>query len=84
MKLVLFLQWKHFYWLFQDGASCVELFCYYVSYVSCWFISSLQPYAHLLGKGSLVCFLCFLTFSCGVLVLVWYLIVSNCDMCQPS
>ena len=48
---------------------------------------SLQPCGHLLGKdkhlGFLVCdvLLCFVTFPCGVLGQVWYLIVPIPDLC---
>ena len=54
----------------------------YVSCLSCFLVCSLQPCGNLLGKswplGTLVCYvlLCFVTFPCGVLGQVWYLIVS--------
>ena len=57
------------------------------SCLSCYLISSLQPCCHLLGNcwplGSLVCdvFFCFVTFPCGVLGQVWYLIVLILDIC---
>ena len=55
---------------------------YNINSLSCFLICALQPCGHLLGKGlplgSLVCagvFLC-VTFPCGGLGQVWYLIVS--------
>ena len=69
---------------FQVGkqASCLLYSCR-----SCFLVCSLQPCGHLLGKGwplgSLVCYvlLCCVTFPCGVLGQVWYLIVSILDLC---
>ena len=64
------------------------LFMFHVCRV--FFVCSLQPYGHLLGKGwplgSLVCtvFLRFVTFPCGVLGQVWYFIVSIPDLCLLS
>ena len=61
-------------------------FVIYVSCLSCFLVCSLKSSGHLLGKGwplgSLVCdvFLCFVTFPCGVLGQVWYLIVSISDL----
>ena len=66
--------------------------CFFATYVSCLYlpcflVCSLQPCGHLLGKGkplgSLVCdvLLYFVTFPCGVLGLVWHLIVSIPDLC---
>ena len=53
---------------------CGSFFLIYVLCLSCFFVCSLQPGGHLLGKGwplgSLVCDVfceCFVTFSCGVL-----------------
>ena len=68
---------------------CCFFFVIYVSCLSmsCFLVCSLQPCGHLLGKGkplgSLVCdvLLYFVTFPCGVLGLVWYLIVSIPDLC---
>ena len=45
--------------------------------------NSMQPRGHLLGKGlPLLCviILCFVTFPCGVLGHVWFLIVSIPDL----
>ena len=63
------------------------LFVIYISCLSYYLVCSLLHYGHLLGKdkalGSLVChtFLCFVTFPCGVLGQVLYLIVSIPDLC---
>ena len=52
-----------------------------VSGLSYCIFCSLQPCGHLLGKGwplgAILCdvFLCFVTFPCGILGLVWYMIV---------
>ena len=49
---------------------------------------SLQPCGHLLGRANLLTLLCvmfycvFVTFPCGVLGQVWYLIVSISDLCH--
>ena len=65
----------------------VDPFCYLCFVLSSCFICSLQPCGHLLGKGlPLGSFvydvsLCFVTFPCGVLGQVWYLIVSIPDLC---
>ena len=58
----------------------------YVSCLSCVLGSPLQPCGHLLGKGwplgSSVRDVCvFVTFPCGALGQVWYLIASNPDLC---
>ena len=51
-------------------------------------VCSLQPCGNLLGKGwplsifFIAVFLCFVTFPYGVLGQVWYLIVSNPDLCR--
>ena len=75
----------HFYFLFHvchAAALVLWIIFIYFSYLTCFLVCSLQPCGHLLGKGlhpgSLVCevFLCFVTFPCGVLRQVWYLIVS--------
>ena len=56
------------------------LFCY-LSFVFVVLVCSMQPCGHLLGKGlslgSLVfdVLLCLITFLCGVLGQMWYLIV---------
>ena len=52
--------------------------CFVFVMLSCLFIAALWSPA-----GSLVCgvLLCFVTFPCGVLDLVWYLIVSIPDLC---
>ena len=65
------------------------MFCcvIYVSCMPCFLVCSLQTCGHLLGKGwplgSIVCdvFLYFVTFPCGVLGQMWYLIVSISDIC---
>ena len=68
----------------------LRLWIPFVIYVSCLLsclVCLLQPCGHLPGKvyslGILVCdaFLCFVTFQCGVLGQVWYLIVSIPDLC---
>ena len=57
----------------------------YVSCLSCFLVCSLRPFGHLLGKADrldrlYVKFSCvFVTFPCGVLGQVWYLIVSIPD-----
>ena len=62
-------------------------FVIYVLCLSCFFVCSLQPCSYLLGKGyhlgSFVCddCLCFVTFSCGVVGQVLYLIVSISSLC---
>ena len=48
---------------------------------------ALLPRGHLLGKGwTLVCdvYCVFVTFPCGILGQVWYLIVSFPDLCHLS
>ena len=62
-------------------------FCYLCSVFVMLFVCSLQPCSYLLGKGyhlgSFVCddCLCFVTFSCGVVGQVLYLIVSISSLC---
>ena len=77
---------KYFYWPFQCGVSFLVIFVIYVSWLSCFLVCSLQPCGHLLGKGWLLGSLCyallfFVTFPCGVLNQVWYLIVSIPNLC---
>ena len=58
----------------------------FVLCLSCFRICSLL-HGHLLGKGlALVCdvWLCFVTFPCGILGQVWYLIVLIPDLCHLS
>ena len=63
---------------------------FYVSLLSCFLVCSLQSCGHLLGKGlraGLLALLCvvfyyvFVTFPCGVLGRVWYLVVCISDLC---
>ena len=67
----------------------------FVSYVFCFFVSAMlsrlfnASFWSPAGKGPLgsqVCdvFLCFVTFPCGVLGQVWYLIVSIPGLCLLS
>ena len=71
----------------SGGGDFWIIFVIYVSCLSCFLVTSLQPCGHLLGKGlslgSLVCdvYCDFVTFSCGVLGQVWYLIVLIPDRC---
>ena len=53
------------------------------------YICSLLPCGHLLGKGYLMALVCdvyciFITFPCGILGQVWYLIVSFPDLWRLS
>ena len=54
---------------------------------ACFLVCLLQACDHLLGKTDLFALLCmmfsfvFVTFPCGVLGQVWYLIVSIPDLC---
>ena len=63
------------------------IFVIYVSCLSCFLVCSLQPCGHLRERANLlallyVMFSCvFVTFQCGVLGQVWYLIVSIPDLC---
>ena len=60
------------------------LFVIYVLCLSCFLVCSLQPCGHLLGRAGLLALLCvvfsciFVTFPCGVLGQVWYLIPDLC------
>ena len=68
---------------FQVGISFADLFILYLSLQYC-LVSVLQPCGHMLGLlGSPVCnvFLCFITFPCGILGQVLYLIVLIPDFC---
>ena len=77
--------------MFTDRSKAVLLLwilnIIYGSCLSCCLVCSLQSCGRLLGKGlhlgSLMCdvFLCFVTFPCGVLGQMWYLIVSILDLC---
>ena len=63
--------------------------CFCVLYFSCLCICSLLPCCHLLGKAALLAlvgdvYLSFVTFPCGILGQVWYLIVSFPDLCLLS
>ena len=56
--------------------------------MSCFLACSLQPCGHLLGRAGLLALMfvmfhhvCFVTFPCGVLGQVLYLIVSIPDIC---
>ena len=56
---------------------------------SCFFVRLLLSCGHLLGKGWPLgscwwCLLYFVTFPCGILGQVWYLIVSFPDLCHLS
>ena len=66
----------------------MNLFCYCVSclsaMLSCLFLKALwSPVGKGLTSWSHVCdvFSCFVTFPCGVLCWMWYLIVSIPDLC---
>ena len=57
----------------------------YVLCSSCFRICSLLPSGHLLGNGLFVMSNCdFVTFPCGILGEVWYLIVLIPDLCRLS
>ena len=80
----------YFYRPFQGGSSFVDHSCYlYLVFamLSCLFIAALWSTA---GKGvtfwlSFVIFNCaFVTFPCGILGQVWYLILSIPDPCHIS
>ena len=79
-----------FNWPFQGGTSFWDTFCYlrFVSVMlSCLFIAAFWSPARK-GLASLLscmlCFLVFVTFPCGVLGQVWYLIVLFPDLCRLS
>ena len=82
------LEHSHYY---TDRSKVVLLlwviFVIYVLCMSCFLVCSMQHCGHLLGKGwplgFLVCsvLLCFVTFPCGIVGLVWCLIVSISDIC---
>ena len=56
----------------------------YVLCFSCFFFCSLLPCGHLLGMA-LLCDVCvFVTFPCGILGQVWYLIVLIPHLCHLS
>ena len=77
---------KIFYWPFQGGTSCVDLF---VLSCLCYVFVRLCLYVlcgHLLGKGwplgsRLWCLLWVCHFPIGILGQVWYLIVLIPDLC---
>ena len=64
--------------------------CCCVLCFSCLRVCSLMPCGHLLGVGAgLLALLCdvyyiFVTFQCGILGQVWYLIISFPDHCRLS
>ena len=76
---------------FQRGASFVLLlwiiYVIYVSCLSCFLVSSLQPNITCWEKANLlavlvVMFSCvFVTFPCGALGQMWYLVVLLPDLC---
>ena len=78
---------KIFYLPFQGGTSFVDHLCLVFVILSRLFIAALWSPA---GKG-LTCWLLFVmfncvfvTFPCGILGQVWYLIVSIPDLCRLS
>ena len=63
--------------------------CFCVLFFSCFRVSSLLLCGHLLGKADLLAlvgdvYCIFVTFPCGILGQVWYLIVSFPDLCRLS
>ena len=80
---------KIFYWPFQGGTSFVDLLCY-CSVLCLQYFVRVCLYVlcgHLLGKGwplgyRLWCLLWVCHFPFGILGQVWYLIVSNPDLCN--
>ena len=82
---------KYFYWPFQGDASFVDHLCYYyrvfvmLSHASIFDISWSPAKKGLTSWLSFVMFNCvFVTFPCGILGQVWYLIVSIPDLCPLS
>ena len=81
---------KYFYLPFQGGTSFVDHLCYlYLVYVMLSCACSLLPCGHLLGRFDLLALVCdvncaFVTFLCGILGQVWYLIISITDLCSLS
>ena len=81
---------KYFYLPFQRGTFLWIICVIYVLCLSCFRICSLVPCGHLLGKdwplGSrLRCLtVFFVTFPCGILSQVWYLIVPIPDLWKLS
>ena len=80
---------KIFYWPFQGSTSFVDLLCFCsVLYLLCFVRVCLYVLCgHLLGKGwplgsRLWCLLWVCHFPIGILGQVWYLIVSNPDLCN--
>ena len=58
-----------------------NIFVNYVSCLSRFLVCSLQPCGHLLVLLSVMVSCVFVTFPCGILGYVWYLIVSVPDLC---
>ena len=63
--------------------------CFCVLCYSCFRVCSLLPFGHLQGKADLLApvgdvYCISLTFPCGILGQVWYLIVSFPDLCRLS
>ena len=81
---------KYFYWPFQGNTSFVDHFCFFVSCVShafaslhCCLVVTCWERADLLALvGDVYCI--FVTFPCGILGQVWYLIVAFPDLCLLS
>ena len=60
--------------------------CFCVLCFSCYCVCSLLPFGHLLGRADLLDLVgdvncIFVTFPCGILGQVWYLIISFPDLC---
>ena len=67
--------------LFSPVASLWIIFVIYVPCLSCFIVCSLQPCGHLLALLPVMFYFVFVTFPCGVLGQVLYLIVSVPDLC---
>ena len=84
-------RFKHSSKYFTDRSKAVLLLwiicVIYVLYFSCDYVCSLLPCGHLLGKGWPLgsCLWCvFVTFPCGIMGQVWYLIASIPEFCRLS
>ena len=73
---------KYFYWQFQSGTSFVDHLCFLHAFASvhCCLVATCLERADLVALvGDVYCI--FVTFPCGILGQVWYLIVSFPDLC---
>ena len=81
----------YFYWRFQGVTSFVDhlcylclVFCHAFASVHCCLVITCWERADLLALVCDFCVFVFVTFPCGILGQVWYLIVSIPDLCRIS